>query len=116
MSKVITLQELRAKLDAGEELVLVEALGPQYYSRPGTCPVRSTSPTPRSTRWRLRCCRIATRRSSSTAPTARAPNSGIAAARLTALGYTDVRDYHEGKAEWREAGLPLEAGPAPVRA
>jgi rhodanese-related sulfurtransferase len=30
-SKVIALPELRAKLDAGEELVLVEALGPQYY-------------------------------------------------------------------------------------
>ena len=31
MSKVITLHELRAKLDSGEELVVVEALGPQYF-------------------------------------------------------------------------------------
>ena len=38
-------------------------------------------------------------------------NSGIASRRLTALGYTNVRDYHEGKAEWISAGRPTEAGP-----
>ena len=32
---------------------------------------------------------------------------------LTKLGYTDVREYAEGKDDWREAGLPLEHG-APV--
>ena len=37
------------------------------------------------------------------------PNSGMAASRLAALGYTNVRDYHEGKAEWIDAGLPLES-------
>jgi hypothetical protein len=25
------------------------------------------------------------------------------------LGYTDVREYAEGKADWIEAGLPVEA-------
>jgi rhodanese-related sulfurtransferase len=35
-------------------------------------------------------------------------NSGIAAARLVELGYRDVRDYHEGKQDWIEAGLPVE--------
>lgn len=35
-------------------------------------------------------------------------NSGIASARLGRLGYTNVRDYHEGEAEWIEAGLPVE--------
>ena len=91
MSKVITLQELRAKADAGEELLLVEALAPTLlpdrdaqivvYCSDGSC-----------------------------------PNSAIAAAKLAALGYTDVRRYHEGKAEWRDAGLPFESGPAPVHA
>jgi rhodanese-related sulfurtransferase len=42
-------------------------------------------------------------------------NSGIAAARLTRLGYTNVSDYHNGKAEWIEAGLPVESG-MPIRA
>ena len=41
------------------------------------------------------------------------PNSGIATHVLTKLGYTNVRDYAEGKADWREAGLPVEQG-APV--
>ena len=32
---------------------------------------------------------------------------------LGKLGYTNVREYAEGKDDWREAGLPLEQG-APV--
>jgi rhodanese-related sulfurtransferase len=31
---------------------------------------------------------------------------------LLELGYTNVRDYHEGKAEWVEAGLSTESGAA----
>jgi rhodanese-related sulfurtransferase len=38
------------------------------------------------------------------------PNSGIAAARLSALGYTNVRKYAEGKQDWIDAGLPTEKG------
>lgn len=34
-------------------------------------------------------------------------NSEIAASQLTAMGYTNVRKYAEGKDDWREAGLPL---------
>ena len=37
-------------------------------------------------------------------------NSGIAAERLAQLGYARVRDYHEGKADWIEAGYPVEKG------
>jgi rhodanese-related sulfurtransferase len=37
-------------------------------------------------------------------------NSEIAASKLVALGYTDVREYAEGKADWIDAGLPVEAG------
>lgn len=36
------------------------------------------------------------------------PNSGIAAARLRELGYTNVRAYEAGKEEWLGAGLPVE--------
>jgi rhodanese-related sulfurtransferase len=32
------------------------------------------------------------------------------AARLTALGYTNVRKYREGIQDWIEAGLPTETG------
>lgn len=37
-------------------------------------------------------------------------NSGIAASTLIAMGYEDVREYVEGKADWVEAGLPVERG------
>jgi len=36
-------------------------------------------------------------------------NSGIAAHRLTALGYTNVAVYRDGKQDWETAGLPLES-------
>jgi rhodanese-related sulfurtransferase len=36
------------------------------------------------------------------------PYSEIAANKLAALGYADVREYAEGLADWSEAGLPLE--------
>jgi len=35
-------------------------------------------------------------------------NSAEAARELESLGYTDVREYIEGKADWEQAGLPLE--------
>jgi rhodanese-related sulfurtransferase len=34
-------------------------------------------------------------------------NSGILADRLVAMGYSDVREYAEGKADWIESGLPV---------
>jgi rhodanese-related sulfurtransferase len=34
-------------------------------------------------------------------------NSDVAANRLVALGYADVRVYVEGKQDWLEAGLPV---------
>lgn len=42
-------------------------------------------------------------------------NSGLAAERLAGLGYADVRDYHEGKADWIAAGLPVERGSGAAR-
>jgi hypothetical protein len=43
-------------------------------------------------------------------------NSTIAAERLVELGYTDVREYAEGKQDWIEAGYPIERGVAAVAA
>jgi rhodanese-related sulfurtransferase len=39
-------------------------------------------------------------------------NSEIAANQLTAMGYSNVRKYAEGKDDWAEAGLPLESSMA----
>jgi len=38
------------------------------------------------------------------------PNSGIAATRLSELGYTNVFEYGPGKKDWIDAGMPVESG------
>ena len=42
-------------------------------------------------------------------------NSDYAARRLSALGYGNVRTYAGGKADWIDAGLPVESGDAHLR-
>jgi len=39
----------------------------------------------------------------------KARNFWNAARELAALGYTNVRDYAEGKQDWIDAGLPAES-------
>lgn len=105
---VITCEELQSAIADGE-VVLLEALPPAYYDAehlPGAknlpldeietlagvlVPDRST---PIVTYCTGRSC----------------PNSGIAAARLRRLGYTNVRAYEAGKEDWLGAGLPTERG------
>jgi rhodanese-related sulfurtransferase len=108
MTSLISRDELAAKLDRGDDLVLVEALPLVYYHHshlPGALnlphdQVDELAPglLPDRDREIVVYC-------SNTA----CPNSGIAAARLTALGYRHVRKYAEGKQDWIEAGLPVES-------
>jgi rhodanese-related sulfurtransferase len=44
------------------------------------------------------------------------PTSPYAARVLAAQGYTNVREYMEGKKDWRAAGLPVERTSDPVPA
>ena len=103
----ITRDELKGLLDAGEDIVLVEALPEKYY-RDGHLPGALNLPHDDVD------ARAPTLLPDKSAPIvvycASAPcrNSGIAARRLTAHGYADVRDYHEGKQDWIEAGLLTE--------
>ena len=111
MADTITLTELRAKLEAGEELTLVEALGPAYYEEahlPGAINI------PHEQVDELALSLLPDKQAQIVVYCASGPcrNSGIAARRLERLGYTNVRDYHEGKAEWIAAGLPTESGSA----
>ena len=107
----ITRTELQSLIAAGD-VTVVEALGPMYFEDahlPGAINIPHTEVD------RLAPELLPDREAtivvycSNTA----CPNSGIAAAQLSKLGYTDVRKYAEGKDDWREAGLPLESG-APV--
>ena len=107
MSPKITLDRLRERIDANPKLVLVEALPEQYYRHshlPGAINI------PHDAVDELAPVLLPDRDAEVVVYCASGPckNSGIAANRLVALGYTQVADYHEGKAEWIEAGLPVE--------
>ena len=110
MVQRITREELTAKLDRGDQVILVEALPAKYYEDkhlPGAIniphdEVEALAPKllpDRSAEVAVYCA------------SGPCKNSEIAAQRLADLGYTNVRDYHEGKADWIEAGLPVESGP-----
>jgi rhodanese-related sulfurtransferase len=111
MNKTITRTELFDAIERGD-VIVVEALPAPYYEDahlPGAIniphtEVRDLAPVllPDKDAAIVTYC--------ANAP---CPNSGIAATVLGKLGYTNVRDYVEGKQDWQEAGLPLEHG-APV--
>ncbi len=103
----ITRDQLKAKLDGGEKIYLVEALPEKYFLEkhlPGAIDlphdrVAELAPELLSDR----AAEIVVYCASTTCQ-----NSTIAAEKLMALGYTNVRDYKEGKQDWVDAGLPTE--------
>lgn len=115
MNRTISRADLNARLEAGKPIILVEALPESYYLKghlPGALHlphdrVRELAPQllPEKSRTIVAYCASATCR-----------NSHIAADTLSAMGYTDVSVYAEGKQDWVEAGLPLETGSAQDRA
>jgi rhodanese-related sulfurtransferase len=108
MHGTITRDELRQEIEEGGTTV-VEALPPMYFEErhlPGALNiphdrVRELGPAllpDRDARIVTYCANTPCQ------------NSGIAAATLVAMGYTDVREYVEGKQDWVDAGLPVEVG------
>lgn len=105
----ISKEELKAKMDAKESFALVEALPLSYYAEahlPGALnlphdQVDELAPTLLPDKSALVVTYCANNP---------CPNSLIAAQRLAQLGYTNVREYEDGKQDWIEAGLPLETG------
>ena len=101
--------ELQATLDRGEPVTLVEAL-PEPSYRKAHLPGALNLPHDRVDE--LASALLPDKAAAIVVYCANLPceNSGIAAARLIALGYTNVRDYAAGKQDWIEAGLPTERG------
>ena len=111
MVDVITRDELKTKLDSRKKITLVEALPEKYYRHahlPGAINI------PHDEVDALAPGMLPDKSAEIVVYCANAPckNSGIAAERLIALGYSNVRDYHDGKADWIDAGLPIETGKA----
>ena len=106
MAKTITRQELERAINSGE-VTVVETLRAEHYAQghlPGAIHIHFEDVRSRATELLpdkdapivTYCSNTACR------------NSEVAANQLSALGYTNVRKYAEGKQDWQEAGLPLE--------
>jgi rhodanese-related sulfurtransferase len=109
----ITLKELQEKIEVGS-VTIVEALGSMYYEKehiPGAINIPLEEVDDLAPKM------LPDKAADIVVYCASGPcqDSPRTADRLTALGYTNVTDYHEGKQEWIEEGLPLETGLQPAR-
>src|SRR4051794_15186467 len=111
MQNEITRDELKRKLDSREKLVVIEALPAKYFQQghlPGAINIPHDAPAAAFTQALPDIdAEIVVYCASETCR-----NSAIAAERLAALGYRNVREYHEGKAGWIDAGFSVESGAA----
>jgi rhodanese-related sulfurtransferase len=106
MTALITRDELKAAIDAGT-VTVIDALGGDYYAKqhlPGAIALAPPDVDAlAATVLPDRAAAIVTYCSNPACA-----NSGQVAARLTALGYPNVRKYREGIEDWTAAGLPTE--------
>ena len=104
---IITRDEIEHALHDGTPLTLLEALPEKYY-RHGHLPGALLFPHDRAQEL---AARLLTQKDATIVvycASSSCLNSHQAAATLTELGYTSVRVYVEGKADWQAAGLALE--------
>jgi rhodanese-related sulfurtransferase len=107
MTATITREELAMKIERHDPIVIAEAL-PERYWRKEHLPGAVALPLDEVD---ARAERLFPDRTAAVVvycADVECQNSHIAAERLVELGYADVRVYEGGKADWREAGLPLE--------
>jgi rhodanese-related sulfurtransferase len=109
----VTADELLAKLENGDTLVLVDALPPMAYAHSHLPGAINLPPSGIETEVVLR--RIPDRDMEIVVYCANpdCDDSHATARWLQLLGYTNVRHYSGGKNEWREAGFPLERAGKP---
>ena len=103
----VSREELRAKLDRGDDFVLVDALAPIAFARsrlPGAINLPPDWVDDRAPR------RIPDRTAEVVVYCADVDceSSVVVAQRLLELGYERVGHYAGGKRDWVEAGFPLE--------
>jgi rhodanese-related sulfurtransferase len=105
----ISRADLKAKLDSGAPVLLLEAL-PEKYFREKHLPGALNMPHDGVERLAPVLAPDRNAEIVVYCASASCKNSGIAAARLQALGYRRVHTYDEGKDDWIAAGLPTEQG------
>jgi len=107
MIRRINREEIQARLHDGSAMTLVEALADKYY-RHGHLP--GAVHLPHDQVHALAAERLPDKNAFivTYCANAQCQNSHIAARALSAMGYTNVAVYAEGKKDWVEAGLALE--------
>jgi|TARA_R100000655_G_scaffold30719_3_gene61716 rhodanese-related sulfurtransferase len=103
----ITRDQIKARLDAGEPTVLVEALPARYYEAehlPGAINIPHGEISARAARELPDKDATIVLYCASTD----CQNSRIATEFLRGAGYRNALEYVEGKADWKEAGYPME--------
>ncbi len=106
MDKVITQEELKAKMDRGDDFVLVDALSSRHYGSthlPGAInlPYEFVDKAPEVLPDKeVEIVVYCMNRDCAT--------SKEEARELEEMGYSQVFHYAEGKQDWMEAGLPVE--------
>jgi rhodanese-related sulfurtransferase len=108
MARTITREELKEKIDAVEDFVLIDVLSHESYQRehlPGAVNIplgdiaeHAVAGIPSDKEIVVYC--------GSFLCTA----SPTAAKKLEEMGFSSVIDYEGGIADWKEAGYPVEAG------
>ena len=107
MSDVISRADLKARLDRGDHIVLVDTLPETAYRKshlPGAINIPSDDILADAPE------RIPDHDAEIVVYCGNGPckRSSLSADRLRTLGYRRVYDYHEGKADWITAGFPVE--------
>jgi rhodanese-related sulfurtransferase len=105
----ISRDDLRRKIERGDEFVLIDALAPMSFARshlPGAINLPPDWVDERGPR------RIPDRNAEIVVYCAGSDcdSSLIVGERLLELGYRNVRHFPEGKKGWQDAGFPLEGG------
>jgi rhodanese-related sulfurtransferase len=108
MSKTISREQIRAQLDDGQSLTIVEALPRQYFDAehlPGAVniphdEIREKAPQMLPDKDSLIVVYCAS---------TECQNSRIATETLRQMGYSNAFEYVEGKKDWMEAGLPVQS-------
>ena len=107
MAKTITRDELHSKIERDDDFVLLETLPPKSFAN-GHLPGARNLPVEEVGR---RASELIPSKDSEVVVYCASKScdaSEKAAQKLESLGYTNVYDYLDGKADWKDAGLPLE--------
>src|SRR5918992_2115716 len=103
----VTRETLLAKMESGDDFVLVDALSPMSYAM-SHLPGAVNIPPEGCERWAAKRIPEKTTEVVVYCQNPECESSIEVASRLLELGYPNVAHYAGGKSDWMEGGLPLE--------